>query len=464
MPNVADPITSVTYYEVLGVERRATSEDVRSAYRVRSHMFHPDKYATYPEPLRGQLMTEASKEFKKLTAAYDVLRDPARRAVYDRQLDSQGPGRGRGGATRRASTVTERAPRATPRAAPAPRKPATPPEPPRPRERDPLLVVRPERLDFGSLAAGTSRSLPLKISNAGGRTLFGEIASNRAWLTVNRRSFVSSSALVFVTVDTAGLRPGEEYAGALVVSTLNGGDQVVPVMARISGRPEPLLAGAPSLIDFGPTQSGGTKARTVKLANAGTGTLIGSVAVKGGWLAVTESSFRGNDVSFELIANTASLASGEHTGELLIFSNGGQASVQVLIEMPAPVMGGAIIITRSPDQDGDSVSDGAGGGDQPDAAAGERGEAAAIGGAMPVNGPVSTAAQRALLKRITSVEPGTVWERDFLRRVAQLVRAGERLAPGELAKIFELESQAQAIQAMNTAKEALRRRDRPETE
>jgi hypothetical protein len=38
------------------------------------------------------------------------------------------------------------------------------------------------------------------------------------------------------------------------------------------------------------------------------------------------------------------------------------------------------------------------------------------------------------------LEPGTTWERDFLRRIVQLVRAGERLAPGELAKIYELEA------------------------
>jgi hypothetical protein len=44
---------------------------------------------------------------------------------------------------------------------------------------------------------------------------------------------------------------------------------------------------------------------------------------------------------------------------------------------------------------------------------------------------------------VMGVEPETVWERDFLRRIVQLVRAGERLAPGELAKIYELEARVQ---------------------
>src|SRR5687767_15786216 len=73
------------HYTVLGIERRATQDDVRSAYRLRSHMFHPDKYENYPEPLRTQLLAEAAKEFKKLTTAYDTLRDPQKRATYDRQ-------------------------------------------------------------------------------------------------------------------------------------------------------------------------------------------------------------------------------------------------------------------------------------------------------------------------------------------------------------------------------------------
>ncbi|HVG97179.1 MAG TPA: J domain-containing protein, partial [Chloroflexota bacterium] len=77
-----------SHYDVLGLVRGATAEEVRNAYRLRSHMFHPDKYENYSEPLRTQLKGEAAKEFKKLTAAYEVLRDPAKRAAHDRQLDA----------------------------------------------------------------------------------------------------------------------------------------------------------------------------------------------------------------------------------------------------------------------------------------------------------------------------------------------------------------------------------------
>ncbi|HAN16518.1 MAG TPA: hypothetical protein DCP73_13355, partial [Chloroflexi bacterium] len=76
-------------YEVLGLMRGASVEDIKAAFRLRSHMFHPDKYENYAEPLRTQLMAEAGKEFKKLTAAYEILRDPARRTAHDRELSAR---------------------------------------------------------------------------------------------------------------------------------------------------------------------------------------------------------------------------------------------------------------------------------------------------------------------------------------------------------------------------------------
>src|SRR5581483_5529379 len=62
------------YYEVLGVERNATSDEVRRAYRKLALQFHPDR-----NPEAG-----AAERFKEVTEAYEVLSDPERRAQYDR--------------------------------------------------------------------------------------------------------------------------------------------------------------------------------------------------------------------------------------------------------------------------------------------------------------------------------------------------------------------------------------------
>ena len=63
------------YYEVLGVERTATDEEIKRAYRKLAVKFHPDKNPDDPH---------AEEKFKELGEAYDVLMDPDKRAAYDR--------------------------------------------------------------------------------------------------------------------------------------------------------------------------------------------------------------------------------------------------------------------------------------------------------------------------------------------------------------------------------------------
>lgn len=63
------------YYEVLDVARTANDEEIKSAYRKLAMRWHPD---------RNNGSAEAEDKFKALTEAYDVLRDPNKRAAYDR--------------------------------------------------------------------------------------------------------------------------------------------------------------------------------------------------------------------------------------------------------------------------------------------------------------------------------------------------------------------------------------------
>jgi molecular chaperone DnaJ len=63
------------YYEVLGVDRDAGPEEVKRAYRKLALRYHPDRNA-------GD--SEAEDKFKEAAEAYEVLRDPEKRSVYDR--------------------------------------------------------------------------------------------------------------------------------------------------------------------------------------------------------------------------------------------------------------------------------------------------------------------------------------------------------------------------------------------
>ena len=63
------------FYSVLGVERAASDDDIKKAYRKLAMTYHPD---------RNGGSKEAEERFKAITEAYDVLRDPQKRAAYDR--------------------------------------------------------------------------------------------------------------------------------------------------------------------------------------------------------------------------------------------------------------------------------------------------------------------------------------------------------------------------------------------
>ena len=63
------------YYEMLGVDRGVDAADLKRAYRKMAMQYHPD---------RNPGDAEAEQKFKELSEAYDVLRDPEKRAAYDR--------------------------------------------------------------------------------------------------------------------------------------------------------------------------------------------------------------------------------------------------------------------------------------------------------------------------------------------------------------------------------------------
>ena len=81
------------FYEILGVSREATEDDLKKAYRKQAMAYHPD---------RNQGDRDAEGKFKEVNEAYDVLKDAEKRAAYDRFGHAAfegggGPGNGGGG-------------------------------------------------------------------------------------------------------------------------------------------------------------------------------------------------------------------------------------------------------------------------------------------------------------------------------------------------------------------------------
>jgi len=76
------------YYKVLGVERKASADDIRKAYRKLAMQYHPDKNP-------GD--KKAEEKFKEINEAYQVLSDETKRARYDQLGSAYSDFRTRGG-------------------------------------------------------------------------------------------------------------------------------------------------------------------------------------------------------------------------------------------------------------------------------------------------------------------------------------------------------------------------------
>ena len=65
----------MNYYVILGIPVDADHESIRQAFRALARRFHPDAG-----------VESSAEKFRRIFEAYETLRDPARRAVYDRSL------------------------------------------------------------------------------------------------------------------------------------------------------------------------------------------------------------------------------------------------------------------------------------------------------------------------------------------------------------------------------------------
>src|SRR3954470_5654743 len=83
-----DEMPNKDYYQILGVDKKASKEDIKKAFHKLAHKFHPDKG------------TGDADKFKEVSEAYSILSDDKKRAEYDSYgrvfTDGAGPGAGGG--------------------------------------------------------------------------------------------------------------------------------------------------------------------------------------------------------------------------------------------------------------------------------------------------------------------------------------------------------------------------------
>jgi tetratricopeptide (TPR) repeat protein len=75
----------INYYDVLGISRQSTEDEIRTRFRLLAREGHPDRQS---DPA---LKRHAEQTFQLLTEAVNVLTNPARRKLHDAELDKQKP-------------------------------------------------------------------------------------------------------------------------------------------------------------------------------------------------------------------------------------------------------------------------------------------------------------------------------------------------------------------------------------
>jgi len=73
---------SKDYYEILGVQRDASPQEIKEAYLYWVNVLHTDRMSKMPERIR----MKAQEDLKKVNEAYSVLSDSTERAEYDRRM------------------------------------------------------------------------------------------------------------------------------------------------------------------------------------------------------------------------------------------------------------------------------------------------------------------------------------------------------------------------------------------
>lgn len=91
-----------THYDILGIQPTADLDTIKHAWHIKAMLLHPDRH----EGASAEVRAEAAKETLLINAAWDTLKDPAKRGTYDLQLSqSNGASRVSGPTTSNARMV-----------------------------------------------------------------------------------------------------------------------------------------------------------------------------------------------------------------------------------------------------------------------------------------------------------------------------------------------------------------------
>lgn len=289
------------YYQILGIPKTASEEQIKKVYRKLAQIYHPDTTVLDTE--------HARHKFQEITTAYETLIDAAQRAKHDRTLTEE---------FELAAINKSR------------------PLPPKP-------VANVRELDFGNLLVGEIGQQVFVVNNEGGpvtKIIDFQRSNESGWFKLTRIKKLSDTeptpVEVEVTVYTQQLHPGQQYR-AWIEANFDGEIDRIILLANVISRIK--LMASTEQLDFGFMPIGSKRSLKFRIDNVGGGTQHSAVfrqSEPSDWFSISRINKFSDETAYpmdvEITVNTENLVENKSYEGWVEFeqgSNGARIPVQV---------------------------------------------------------------------------------------------------------------------------------------
>lgn len=188
-----------SYYDILGVDEKASFEEIKRAYKELVLKYHPDRVNPYLKEglgIKEEIEGYTEEKFKRIQEAYEVLSDPEKRKKYDEELEKE---KAKQGFSQGNSDGL------------------------------PILSVERNHFSFGDFISQAIVSEILRVANIGGGVLIGTIIPDKSWIKLSEtiiRIENSECQEIEISIDTDCPSLSFNDAGTIEIET-NGGKETI---------------------------------------------------------------------------------------------------------------------------------------------------------------------------------------------------------------------------------------------
>jgi hypothetical protein len=189
----------------------------------------------------------------------------------------------------------------------------------------PVLRLKGQLIDVGTVIVGQSPSFTLDLHNAGGGTLRGVVRCRESWWSYEQR--FTGAGKVTLSLDTQSLAGEQNYRGMIDIVS-NGG--AAEAQIELCTQTPQKVAISSVVLDFGSVGAQPPPSQTVQITNKGGGMLQGTVAADAQWIQVSSAAINGNSLDLSVSIKPDDMPPGQASvGRIALATNGGDVHILV---------------------------------------------------------------------------------------------------------------------------------------